>query len=232
MIYVISVAIFILGILLCSIKGKSYSDCRIGWLKRILNVLSKEDYNSYFSNFIVTILGVTCAILLTNYDTRKQETNQTIVLLNYLSEEIVLADQFLNDELNDVLMGYKDESMIESMKNVQFPPMFETETLLTTDPYQSTISIFGHNALNEFNRNINTLKNDIEDSNDIREIENSFRLMSYEFEYLNGIINLEIMYQNKKINYDQYYDKVCELINNVFGEENFYNTPTTKIYYE
>lgn len=88
MINVIMVIIFCLGILLCFIRINKFDNLRSRFLIKIINIFSKEEYNTYLVNIIVAILGVTISIIFANYNTEKQEEKQTIEFLN----EVVLKE--------------------------------------------------------------------------------------------------------------------------------------------
>ena len=78
MFLVITVIIFILGVLLCLIKGKEFDYCRPGIFKNILKILSNSDFNGYLVNTMVAFLGITTAITFTNFNTVKQEERWTV----------------------------------------------------------------------------------------------------------------------------------------------------------
>ena len=73
--------IFIIGILLCYIREKSFASCKITFLQKSLNFLSNKKYNEYFVNTMIAFLGVTVAIAFANLNTEQQEKAQTIEFL-------------------------------------------------------------------------------------------------------------------------------------------------------
>ena len=88
MIIVITVIIFVLGALLCFIKGKKIEGCRPKPLRKALEVLSNSSFNGYLVSTMVGFLGITTAIAFTNYHTEKQEQRWTIEFL----EDVLLTE--------------------------------------------------------------------------------------------------------------------------------------------
>lgn len=231
MIYILSIILFLIGFCLCSIKDKAFDNCKPNLWKKVLVFLANDKYNGYFVNIIIAILGVTCAILLTNYDTKKHEINQTVRLLDYLNHEISEKEQRINTEILRKIVDPEYESTNETLQYIQqILPITSIETILTVSPYEYTISSICYNALHECRTNINVLLNDMENLEKNDDIKYYLNLISYELEYVNGVVGFEIKYQNREISYDELYTEVNEFYKNVFSEENFYNIPSVKLY--
>ena len=99
---IITILLFIIGILLCLDVTQLYNKDNFSLRERILKSISKEKTIEFFSGIIVTILGVTISILLTNSDVKSQDKSQTIEFLNTVQTELSTKALFIGDMLQNL----------------------------------------------------------------------------------------------------------------------------------
>ena len=236
MFLVITVIIFILGVLLCLIKGKEFDYCRPGIFKNILKILSNSDFNGYLVNTMIAFLGITTAITFTNFNTVKQEERWTVefmedVLLTELDTKITLMNEAVSgmhmdsgaddaeetEKLEDGEISIdvgepsNPEKIFETMKVYPISPVSSLDMLLMDSPYKYTISRHSYSALIDCRMNFIAQKAAIDNSRSIREMAEHLSKMSYHFERAYKIIEIELRYQNHEISEDDVYEEIDRL---------------------
>lgn len=238
MIIVITIFVFIIGFWIHSIKGKKFNNCKFGFLNKLLNILSSEKHNEYIVNAMLALLSVTLSIAVTytDYQTKKQEKEQTIEFLeNVLCPELntkatfvttamigMDVDSFINvkieaegisdDEISvEIEQPFAPEDMFETMKVYPINPIMSLDIVLNESPYRDTISGFTYSALNDCRMNFSAQKARVDNSDSIEEMVKHLLKMSYDFERAYKIIEIELKYQNNKISKDDVYKEIDEL---------------------
>lgn len=236
MLIVITIIIFVLGVILCLIKGKKFEQCRPGILKKILEILSNGDFNGYLVNTMVAFLGITTAIAFTNYNTEKQEEKWTIefledVLLIELDTKITLMNEAISGMSTDsgIELGIKTgeldggeisidveevsnpEKLFETMKVYPISSVTSLDMLLSDSPYKYTISRYSYSALIDCRMNFITQKVRIDSADSLEEMIKHISKMSVDFERAYKIVEIELRYLNKEICEDEVYNEIDQL---------------------
>lgn len=236
MIIVITVIIFVLGALLCFIKGKKIEGFRPKPLRKALEVLSNSSFNGYLVSTMVGFLGITTAIAFTNYHTEKQEQRWTIefledVLLTELNTKRTLMQEALSGmdmmpdakeetetkrteggELSiDVEEPSDPEKLFEAMKIYPISPVLSLDMLLTDSPYKYTISRYSYSALIDCKMNFVVQKARIDHSGSIQEMAEHLLKMYYDFERAYKVVEIELKYQNGEMNENHVYKEIDKL---------------------
>lgn len=245
MFLVITVIIFILGALLCFMKGKNFENCKAGILKRILVILSNRTFNDYLVNTMVAFLGITTAITFTNFNTVRQEGRWTVefledVLLTELDTKISLLNEAISgmgrdfgmetgrrteeSEVGEISMDVGEasdpEKLFETMKVYPISPVSSLDMLLNDSPYQYTISRYSYSALIDCRMNFMMQKARIDDSDSIQEMVEHLSKMSYDFKRARRIVEIELDYLNNKISEKDVYEQIDKLYDELRKNEN------------
>ncbi len=245
MLTVITIIIFILGTLLCFIKGKSFENCKTWILKKILAILSNRTFNDYLVNTMVAFLGITAAITFTNFNTVRQEERWTIefledVLLTELDTKISLLNEAIagmdrdfdietdrkaeesdGGEISmDVGEPSDPEKLFETMKVYPISPVSSLDMLLNDSPYQYTISRYSYSALIDCRMNFTMQKARIDDSDSIQEMVAYLSKMSYDFKRARRIIEIELDYLSNKISEKDVYEQIDKIYDELRKNEN------------
>lgn len=233
---VITVIIFIIGVLLCFIKGRKFNNCKSNTLKKILGCFSNDDFNGYLVNTMVAFLGVTVAIAFANFNTAQQEKKQTINFLNdvVLTELDTKAafvttamigmdvDSFIKaqieaegipeDEISvEIEQPFDPEDIFETTKVYPLSPVLSLDIVLNDSPYKDTISRYSYSALIDCRMNFIAQKTRIDNSDSIEEMVKHLSKMSVDFNRAYEIIQIELKYQNNEISEDDVYKEIDKL---------------------
>lgn len=217
MILLITVIIFIIGLLLCFNKEKLFKKMGV----KILNKYHSYDdtvkgrFNDYIMGIITTVLGVTLAIVFTNYDVGIQEKSQTIDILNAVYTELEIKSGLMNT-MGGMLEA--DESYMENVSDMlQTKPlsnMLPLDVLLTNAPYAYTISGYSYTALSNCKMNFYTLQNRMLDETEVEKMKKDLDILNIELECAFKVIDAELRYQNNEINEEQLIAEINYIMSN------------------
>lgn len=169
MFYVITIIVFFVGILLICIRGQMFDELKYQNIRILLAWFSEKDINEYLVNTMIAFLGVTSAIVFTNFNTVQEEKKQTIKYLeDVLVKELDTKGTFATEAmlvLNpraylqatiegegiteentsvEIEQKFKPEDMFETMKIYPLSPVLSLDILLTNAPYMHTISKYSY----------------------------------------------------------------------------------------
>lgn len=233
---VITIIIFIIGVLLCIIKGRKFNNGKSNVLKKILGWFSNDNLNGYLVNTMVAFLGVTVAIAFANFNMAQQEKKQTT---NFLKDVVLTelgtksafvttamvgmdVDSFLKVEIEaegisedeisvEIEQPFEPEEMFETLKVYPISPVLSLDILLTDSPYKYTISRYCYSALIDCRMNFINQQTRIVNSDSIEEMVEHLLNMSIDFERAYEIIQIELKYQNNEISEDDVYKEIDKL---------------------
>ncbi len=170
-----------------------------------------ESFNDYVITVVATILGVTLAIVFTNYDTARIERNKTIDFLEVFDEELLSEEKVIAALIAYDLLINNGEGKAEYLKNVSFSPVLPLEVLLTSEPYVSTISSSTYQALLTKRRALGMAQNNLLDTYNIFDADGYLLEMMQSIEYIHMVIDIELAYQNKTIGEQEVERRIKEL---------------------
>lgn len=236
MIIVITIIIFVLGALLCLVKGKNFENCRPKIVRKTLEFFSRSDLNGYFVNTMVAFLGITTAIAFSNFNTARQEQKWTTefiedVLLTEFDTKITLMREAISGMNNDpgqearsdtkgpaggeISINVEEpsdpEKLFDAMKIYPITPVSSLDMLLTDSPYKYTISRYSYSALTDCRMNFTVQKARIDNSDSIAEMTEHLWRMSCDFERAYKIALIELRYQKNEISEDDVYREIDKL---------------------
>ncbi len=213
---IITMLLFVIGILLCLDVTQLYKKSSFRLRERILKSISKEKIIEFFCGIIVTILGVTISILLTNSDVKGQNKSQTIEFLNTVQTELSTKALFMEDMLHNLQNNNNSEAVLNTIKIVPISPILSMEVLLSDSPYNSTISSYCYSALLSGRFNFSIQQTRIQNSTDNEKIKIDLLFMINELERSCKIIDIELEYQKGQIDENEIYDKMDAIIREPF----------------
>ena len=224
MFLVITIITFLIGAVLCLVKGKTFDHCRPEILRKLLRVLSNSELNGYLVKRVVAFLGITLAITFTNFNTVRQEQRWTVefmedVLLTEIDTKITLlneaaagmdtdSDSEIRIETEaldggEISIDVKEPSdpqrLFETMKVYPISPVSSLDDILEDAPYKYTISRYSYSALIDCRMNFMAQKTRIDHAGSIEEMTEHLRKMLSDFERAHKIIEIELRYQNGRI---------------------------------
>lgn len=214
--FIITILLFIIGILLCLDVTQLYNKDNFSLRERILKSISKEKTIEFFSGIIVTILGVTISILMTNSDVKSQDKSQTIEFLNTVQTELSTKALFIGNMLQNLQNNNNSEAVLSTIKIVPISPILSMEVLLSDSPYNSTISSYCYSALLSGRFNFSIQQTRIQNSTDNDKILIDLLFMVNELERSCKIIDIELEYQEGQIDEDEIYNKMDVIIREPF----------------
>lgn len=223
-IYLCTVLMFFVGIILCYIERIKICNCKNERIKKVVNLVSNEKLYDYLVNIMVTFLGVTIAIIFTDYNTEQQEREQTIEFLNdVLLTELGTKSQFIltaiiemDKEPVEEKRSFEPEKVFETMKIYPLSPVLSLEILLEDSPYKYTISRYTYSALIDCRMNFAVQKNRMENTTNIEEMKKHLDVMLITFNQACKVVEIELKYQNRKIKENDVYimiDKLYDELN-------------------
>lgn len=231
----ITILLFILGLIMCIIKeyriSMSQRDRKVErknffkWdlIEKIKKFFFSKSINEYIITIIATVLGVTLAIVCTNYDTNEGNRKKTIEFLSVLDTEL-LAKERLIDEMILQLIDISSEQET-SVNNISISPILPLEVILTNEPYSSTLSSYTYGALLDNRTAIDMCQNSIIKDSNFEQIKFHFSLISEDIKFTRLIVKLELLYQNKEIDEKEliemanelYYDRASNFYEQIFN---------------
>ena len=234
MMKLITILLFIIGIIMCIIteykmivsqSDKKEKFIKVNLIETLKNFFLSKSFNEYIITIIATVLGVTLAIVCTNYDTNENNRKKTIEFLNVLDTEL-LAKENLIDEL---ILQFIDISSEQSMllNDISISPILPLEVILTNDPYSSTISSYTYGALLDNRTAIDMCQNSIRRDSSSDEMKIHLSMISDDIKITRQIIKLELGYQNKEITEEElivmanelYYNRALNVYEQIFNEQ-------------
>lgn len=212
----ITIGLFVFGIIVCLIKehsnnsehdrGRSRNKDLIMKLIKKMKIFLSQSFYDYITTIIATILGVTLAIVCSNYDTNSKNCNNTIEFLKILDEELS-SNELRIDALIKLNEMQDSNGDINDLTELTFS-LLSLEVILTNEPYISTLSHSTYSVLLKekvyLDRKQALLLNVSNNYN-----EKLFMLEIIEdIEFIRSIIKLELLYQNKNISKQELEDKM------------------------
>lgn len=236
MFYFITIVVFLFGILLTCIRGRKFEKMESKNIRKLLGWISKNDINEYFVNTMIAFLGVTSAIAFTNFNTLKEEKNQTInyleeVLLAELDTKGILATEAMlelnpNAYLHVTIGGegiteentsveneqkFESEDIFQTVKRYPISPVLSLDMLLTNAPYMHTISEYTYSALISSRSSLALQKIRLEDAETIEEMQKHLEYMIIDFNHTRKVVEIELEYQKGNIKKDDVYNQIDKL---------------------
>ena len=242
--YKITIMIFFLGIFLVCIRGREYSNCKSKIVKTILEWISRENLNEYLVNTMIAFLGVTAAILFTNFNTTQVEKKQTIkylddVLVNGVEIEgafvtramfgldpsayiqVIIEGEGITEENTSVEIEqeFKPEDLFETMKVYPLSSALSLDILLNDAPYRHTISKYSYSALNSIRKSLALQKTRLENAESIEEMQKHLEHMIIDFQNTFMIVEIELDYQKGNISEEEVYNQIDKLFDELIENE-------------
>lgn len=127
---------------------------------------------------------------------------------NHLKVEIKVNGE---DTLVEIEQPCSPKEMFDTMKDFPLSPVLSLDLLLNDSPYKYTISQYTYSALLDCRMSFIVQKSRIESSDSIEEMIKYLSNMSDTFSHACKIIEIELEYQNNKINEKDVYYKINKL---------------------
>lgn len=214
MVYTITVFLFIIGIFLCLVKEKYFVKCKSKVFQRFCNFITKDAFYEFVAGIMITILGVTLAIIFTNHDAKKQERMQTIAFLDVVHTELSTKSELIKGMMQmlneDTDLG---EAVNSSVRIMPISPMLSLEVLLTEPPYTTTISDSCYSALLSCRFSSAMQQSRVEMETDKEKMLLNLLLLSNELDVGCKVIEIELEYQNHKISKKEAFQRMDVLMN-------------------
>lgn len=213
MIYIITFFIFIIGVLLCFMEKESPKGNKYKSFKKIIEIITNEKLNNYLTGIMTTILGVTLAIIFTNNDVKNQEKVQTQEFLDVVYTELDTKSEFITTMMDEIENDDIDaEAIYSTMKIMPISPVLSLDVLLTDAPYTATVSSYSYSSLLSCRINFIMQQKRIEEHTDIGKVKLDLLIMSNELERACKIVEIELQYQEGKINKEEVGNKIDEIM--------------------
>lgn len=217
MVLTITVIIFIIGLLLCFNKEKLFKRMGVKILNKYLSCddTVKGRFNNYIMGIITTVLGVTLAIVFTNYDVGNQEQSQTIDFLGVVYTELETKSGLMN-MMGDMLEANESdmEAVLDTLQITPISNVLSLDVLLTNAPYAYTISDYSYSALLSCRMNFYMQQNRMQDETEVEKMKRDLDILNIELECACKVIDAELRYQNNEINKEQLFVEIDYLMNN------------------
>lgn len=236
MFYVITIIVFLVGIFLTYIRGHKFDRWKSLNISKLLECITKKDFNEYLVNTMIAFLGVAAAIAFTNFNTTQEEKKQTIKYLEevLLTEfdtkgtfaaeamleldpsaylQVILEGEGITEENTSVEMEqkFKSEDLFETMKIYPLSPVLSLDILLTNAPYMHTISKYSYSALISTRSSLALQKIRLENTKSIEEMQKHLEHIVIDFQHACKIVEIELEYQKGNIKEEEVYNQIDKL---------------------
>ncbi len=209
----LTIILFILSIFLILFKKLKIFKIE----NKFLEIIFDEKITEFIVNICITIIGVTLAILLTNYDVQKQETKKEISMLNSLDREL----KMIEDNIDVYILFYenykeqkKEENFLQLHKEMPITPLYTLEPILDNELVVTNANYHSYAALIDSQRSIYASYNRLEHIENVNDLVNELITLRDSCSFMRGIIQIEIAFQNKEISekdmqnaVNQYYEE-------------------------
>lgn len=176
-------------------------------MKRFL--LSKG-FCEYIITIAATILGVTLAIIFTDYDTNKKDCSDTIEFLEILDEELMSKEKIICGLLAYINMTDK-ESFTGGYDKTTFSPMLSLEVILNNEPYLSTLSGSTYSTLLLKRASLDMMQKELSNATSRFDTEENMIWIILNMDFIRSVVEIEKMYQNKEISEKEVEERIDKL---------------------
>lgn len=217
MIKLITISFFALGLFMCIIREHTMSmtkkeNAKLKLKKKLKNFFLSEGFCEYIITIAATVLGVTLAIIFTNYDTDRKDCKDTIEFLEIFDEELLTKEETIL-----ALWGLMDmtdrESAADGIKEMTFSPMLPLEVILNNEPYVSTLSGSTYSALLIKRTALDMMQKKLVNASSRFDVEGCLLGIMQNMNFIHSVVEIELLYQNNDINEQEVEKRIEELYN-------------------
>lgn len=222
MIYILTIVFVLSPFALLYIKktmGKKSNCCK----NRAIEFWLDEKCIDATINILVTVAGVTLALLLTNFDLNKQEASKTIELLGSLDRELRMVqentDQYYIPVCTQLDISEDVQESIEYYKAVPLIEIFTFESVLDSELVVTNMNQHSYAAMVDMRRAIGTSYNRLNSASSDDELIWELEILRDSVELMRAVIEKEISFQEGNIPSERMKEMVNALYENMFVGE-------------
>jgi len=170
---------------------------------KLLKVLFEERVVEFIINICVTIIGVTLAILLTNYDANRQNIDKTISLLSSLDRELKMVEDNISVIYIPAYQQLKEQDREQEFLNFYsvspISSLYTLESIIGNEIVVTNTNYYSYAALIDSQHAIAISYDRLENINDAESLVVELQFLNDSCSFMRKVIQKEIDFQSGRI---------------------------------